>query len=77
MCVCVCAGTTRQPREGEVAGVDYNFINVEEFRILEESGQLLESGTYGGEHYAMSGCVWYINISTCMCIMCFSDMQLF
>ncbi|XP_031421914.1 membrane-associated guanylate kinase, WW and PDZ domain-containing protein 3a isoform X2 [Clupea harengus] len=43
--------TTRQPREGEVAGVDYNFINVEEFRILEESGQLLESGTYDGNYY--------------------------
>ncbi|XP_062396884.1 membrane-associated guanylate kinase, WW and PDZ domain-containing protein 3a isoform X2 [Sardina pilchardus] len=43
--------TTRQPREGEVAGVDYNFISVEEFRILEESGQLLESGTYDGNYY--------------------------
>ncbi|XP_063064665.1 membrane-associated guanylate kinase, WW and PDZ domain-containing protein 3a isoform X2 [Engraulis encrasicolus] len=43
--------TTRLPREGEVAGVDYNFISVEEFRILEESGQLLESGTYDGNYY--------------------------
>ncbi|GAA6080449.1 membrane-associated guanylate kinase, WW and PDZ domain-containing protein 3-like isoform X3 [Tachysurus ichikawai] len=42
------AGTTRQPREGEVPGVDYNFISVEEFRVLEESGLLLESGTYDG-----------------------------
>ncbi|XP_068162829.1 membrane-associated guanylate kinase, WW and PDZ domain-containing protein 3a isoform X3 [Antennarius striatus] len=43
--------TTRQPREGEVAGVDYNFISVGEFRDLEESGLLLESGTYDGNYY--------------------------
>ncbi|KAM9342806.1 membrane-associated guanylate kinase, WW and PDZ domain-containing protein 3a isoform 2-T2 [Pholidichthys leucotaenia] len=43
--------TTRQPREGEVPGVDYNFINVTEFRELEESGLLLESGTYDGNYY--------------------------
>ncbi|XP_062871145.1 membrane-associated guanylate kinase, WW and PDZ domain-containing protein 3a [Trichomycterus rosablanca] len=43
--------TTRQPREGEVPGVDYNFITVEEFRVLEESGLLLESGTYDGNYY--------------------------
>uniref|UniRef100_A0A3Q2ZR58 Membrane-associated guanylate kinase, WW and PDZ domain-containing protein 3 n=1 Tax=Kryptolebias marmoratus TaxID=37003 RepID=A0A3Q2ZR58_KRYMA len=43
--------TTRQPREGEVPGVDYNFISVEEFRELEESGLLLESGTYDGNYY--------------------------
>uniref|UniRef100_A0A671K579 Membrane-associated guanylate kinase, WW and PDZ domain-containing protein 3 n=1 Tax=Sinocyclocheilus anshuiensis TaxID=1608454 RepID=A0A671K579_9TELE len=45
------AGTTRQPREGEVPGVDYNFISVGEFRVLEESGLLLESGTYDGNYY--------------------------
>ncbi|XP_078111864.1 membrane-associated guanylate kinase, WW and PDZ domain-containing protein 3a isoform X1 [Sander vitreus] len=43
--------TTRQPREGEVPGVDYNFISVVEFRDLEESGLLLESGTYDGNYY--------------------------
>ncbi|KAM7405189.1 hypothetical protein PAMP_012470 [Pampus punctatissimus] len=43
--------TTRQPREGEVPGVDYNFISVSEFRELEESGLLLESGTYDGNYY--------------------------
>ncbi|XP_056278397.1 membrane-associated guanylate kinase, WW and PDZ domain-containing protein 3a isoform X3 [Pseudoliparis swirei] len=43
--------TTRQPREGEVPGVDYNFIGVGEFRDLEESGLLLESGTYDGNYY--------------------------
>ncbi|KAM8829801.1 membrane-associated guanylate kinase, WW and PDZ domain-containing protein 3a isoform 1-T2 [Synchiropus picturatus] len=43
--------TTRQPREGEVPGVDYNFISVGEFRDLEEAGLLLESGTYDGNYY--------------------------
>ncbi|XP_068607683.1 membrane-associated guanylate kinase, WW and PDZ domain-containing protein 3-like [Brachionichthys hirsutus] len=43
--------TTRQPRDGEVPGVDYNFISVEEFRDLEGSGLLLESGTYDGNLY--------------------------
>lgn len=43
------AGTTRQPKEGEVPGVDYNFVSVERFMELEQSGALLESGTYEGE----------------------------
>ncbi|XP_005389037.1 PREDICTED: membrane-associated guanylate kinase, WW and PDZ domain-containing protein 3 [Chinchilla lanigera] len=43
--------TTRAPREGEVPGVDYNFISVEQFKALEESGALLESGTYDGNFY--------------------------
>ncbi|XP_056260303.1 membrane-associated guanylate kinase, WW and PDZ domain-containing protein 3-like isoform X5 [Seriola aureovittata] len=43
--------TTRLPREGEVPGVDYNFISVGDFRILEESGLLLESGTYDSNYY--------------------------
>lgn len=43
------AGTTRQPKEGEVPGVDYNFVSVERFMELEQNGALLESGTYEGE----------------------------
>lgn len=43
------AGTTRSPREGEVPGVDYNFLSVKEFLDLERSGTLLEVGTYEGE----------------------------
>uniref|UniRef100_A0A8B9RIH7 Membrane associated guanylate kinase, WW and PDZ domain containing 2b n=1 Tax=Astyanax mexicanus TaxID=7994 RepID=A0A8B9RIH7_ASTMX len=38
--------TTRQPKEGEVPGVDYNFVSVDRFMELEKSGALLESGTY-------------------------------
>ncbi|XP_069798018.1 membrane-associated guanylate kinase, WW and PDZ domain-containing protein 3a isoform X7 [Narcine bancroftii] len=43
--------TTRPPRDGEVPGVDYNFISLEEFKTLEDSGALLESGTFDGNFY--------------------------
>ncbi|XP_065406768.1 membrane-associated guanylate kinase, WW and PDZ domain-containing protein 1 isoform X37 [Chrysemys picta bellii] len=43
--------TTRPPREGEVPGVDYNFLTVQEFLDLEQSGTLLEVGTYEGNYY--------------------------
>ncbi|XP_003495228.1 membrane-associated guanylate kinase, WW and PDZ domain-containing protein 1 isoform X17 [Cricetulus griseus] len=43
--------TTRSPREGEVPGVDYSFLTVKEFLELEQSGTLLEVGTYEGNYY--------------------------
>ncbi|XP_060746134.1 membrane-associated guanylate kinase, WW and PDZ domain-containing protein 2a isoform X4 [Tachysurus vachellii] len=43
--------TTRPPKEGEVPGVDYNFVSVECFLELERSGALLESGTYEDNYY--------------------------
>nr|XP_055039931.1 membrane-associated guanylate kinase, WW and PDZ domain-containing protein 1b isoform X2 [Misgurnus anguillicaudatus] len=43
--------TTRHPRDGEVPGVDYNFLSVEEFLKLEQSGTLLEIGSYEGNYY--------------------------
>ncbi|XP_038578557.1 membrane-associated guanylate kinase, WW and PDZ domain-containing protein 1-like isoform X2 [Micropterus salmoides] len=43
--------TTRQPRDGEITGVDYNFVSIEEFFSLEESGALLESGKFKGNYY--------------------------
>lgn len=67
------AGTTRQPKEGEVLGVDYNFVSVERFMELEQSGALLESGTYEGEcplcrkHFAFArdGCLGSRNETVC------------
>lgn len=39
---------TRAPREGEVEGVDYQFVSLEEFARLIHEGQLLEaSATHG------------------------------
>ncbi|XP_053279974.1 LOW QUALITY PROTEIN: membrane-associated guanylate kinase, WW and PDZ domain-containing protein 1 [Pleuronectes platessa] len=43
--------TTRRPRDGEISGVDYNFVSIEEFFSLEESGALLESGKFKGNYY--------------------------
>ncbi|KAF0314317.1 Membrane-associated guanylate kinase, WW and PDZ domain-containing protein 2 [Amphibalanus amphitrite] len=43
--------TTRAPRPNEVPGVDYTFLSLSEFRDLERSGNLLESGVYEGNHY--------------------------
>ena len=47
-CVCYVTGTTRPPRPGEVNGVDYRFVTVDEFRLMEERGELLESGIFDG-----------------------------
>ncbi|XP_072675135.1 membrane-associated guanylate kinase, WW and PDZ domain-containing protein 1-like isoform X3 [Canis lupus baileyi] len=48
---CPYSGTTRPHKEGEVPGVDYIFITVEDFMELEKSGALLESGTYEDNYY--------------------------
>ncbi|TRZ23859.1 hypothetical protein HGM15179_003250 [Zosterops borbonicus] len=45
------SSTTRPHKEGEVPGVDYIFITVEDFMELEKSGALLESGTYEDNYY--------------------------
>uniref|UniRef100_A0A3P8QH46 Membrane-associated guanylate kinase, WW and PDZ domain-containing protein 1 n=1 Tax=Astatotilapia calliptera TaxID=8154 RepID=A0A3P8QH46_ASTCA len=51
MMTSLCRGTTRQPKEGEVPGVDYNFVTIDRFMELEKSGALLESGTYEDNFY--------------------------
>lgn len=43
--------TTRAPREGEVNGVDYNFISVEDFEKLIEQNAMLEYAKYGVNYY--------------------------
>ncbi|XP_076824351.1 membrane-associated guanylate kinase, WW and PDZ domain-containing protein 3-like isoform X2 [Clavelina lepadiformis] len=43
--------TTRKLRVGEIDGVDYTFLTVEQFQELEKSGALLESGIYEGNYY--------------------------
>jgi len=44
----VLLGTTRPPRPGEVNGVDYRFLTEDEFKLMEERGELLESGIFDG-----------------------------
>ena len=43
--------TTRPPRPGEVDGISYHFIGVDEFQRLIEQGELLEWAVVHGTHY--------------------------
>ena len=43
------SGTTRAARPGEVNGVDYTFLSIEEFQAKEKAGELLESGIFDGK----------------------------
>lgn len=42
--------TTRQPRDGEVNGIDYNFTSVDEFLALEK----VEYAEYNGNYYGLT-----------------------
>lgn len=46
--------TTRKPREGEVDGVNYNFVTREEFERMIAHGELLEYAEYVGNYYGTS-----------------------
>jgi len=46
--------TTRSPRPNEVQGVDYNFVNIDEFRSMRENGQMLEVTEYKSNFYGTS-----------------------
>lgn len=46
--------TTRAPRPGEVNGVDYHFVSVDEFRQMAARGEFLESAEVYGNHYGTS-----------------------
>ncbi len=45
------SATTRRMREGEREGVDYHFLDREEFLRRREAGEFLETATYGGQLY--------------------------
>jgi len=45
------SATTRQPREGEVEGVNYYYKTREEFEKLIEEGEVLEYTQYSGNYY--------------------------
>lgn len=60
-------GTTRPHKEGEVPGVDYIFITVEDFMELEKSGALLESGTYEGKNAFTAKLVSFFHCAVFYC----------
>jgi len=45
------SATTRLPREGEVDGRDYHFLDREEFDRRAQNGEFLEHATYSGHRY--------------------------
>lgn len=67
------AGTTRQPRDGEISGVDYNFVSIEEFFSLEESGALLESGKFKGQDQPTRTSLGYTSIRILTQIICTNE----
>ena len=46
--------TTRAPREGEVDGVNYHFIDSDRFQSMVEAGEFLESASVFGNMYGTS-----------------------
>jgi guanylate kinase len=46
--------TTRAPREGEVDGVNYHFVDREKFEDMVEAGEFFESATVFGNMYGTS-----------------------
>ena len=46
--------TTRQPREGEINGIDYHFIDKSQFHRLKEQGFFAETAVYNGWYYGTS-----------------------
>jgi guanylate kinase len=46
--------TTRAARAGEVNGVDYHFIDVEQFEFMRQNGEFLEYANVFGNYYATS-----------------------
>lgn len=45
------SATTRRPRPGEVAGVDYHFLSDAEFNAKLEAGEFVEHASYAGNRY--------------------------
>jgi len=46
------SATTRPPRQGEQAGVDYHYLSIEEFERRREAGEFLECcRVYGRQHW--------------------------
>jgi guanylate kinase len=45
------SATTRAPREGEVDGVDYHFLDREEFARRADANEFLEHAAYSGNRY--------------------------
>lgn len=45
--------TTREPRQGEINGVDYHYISKEQFDYMQSNNELAEWTEYGGNFYGL------------------------
>jgi len=45
--------TTRDMRGNEKDGIDYHFVTEQEFKILEQKGNFLETAFFSGNHYGL------------------------
>lgn len=45
------SSTTRQPRNGEVNGKDYNFVTVDEFKSMIDNKKFIEWAQFSGNYY--------------------------
>lgn len=45
------SATTREPRPGEIDGIDYHFLSREEFETAIAAGEFLEWAEYAGNYY--------------------------
>jgi guanylate kinase len=46
-----CSVTTRAPRQGEIEGVDYHFVNDAQYDLMLENDEFLEHATVHGHRY--------------------------
>ena len=46
--------TTRKPRNGEVDGVNYNYVTRDDFLLCKESGNFIETAEFSGNMYGTS-----------------------
>ena len=46
--------TTREKRQGEVNGIDYHFVSVEEFEKLKKDGYFIETVKFNNNYYGTS-----------------------
>jgi len=53
--------TTRERRDGEHNGREYNFVSEEEFKDIVENGELLENVSFAGNSYGLSSTEFHKN----------------
>lgn len=60
--------TTRPPRPGEEAGIDYHFVSKNNFRLLIQSGAFVEHAEYNNELYGLTKVELTAKLSVAPCL---------